>query len=64
VLRVPPARTWIGGQNQEELGRQPYDSRTAGDNDMSGLQRLPQGVEHTTAELRGLIQEENPAVGE
>ena len=59
-----PARARVGGEHQLEPGRVAHPGGQPGDGDLAGLQRLAQRVEHGRRELRRLVQEQHPAVGQ
>ena len=54
----------VRSKDQREPGRIGGDAAGAGDSDASLLQRLPQPVEDTGRELRGLVKEEHSTVGQ
>lgn len=54
----------VGGEGEEEAGREADDSGGAGDDDVPGFEGLTECVEGLSGELRGLVEEEDAPVGE
>jgi hypothetical protein len=60
---VPSAGAWVGGEDEQEACGHAHHSGGSCDDDVSGFQGLPHGVEDSCAAFGGFVEEEDSVVG-